>query len=75
MNFLEDKTMNKDDPIVAEVRERRTQILKSYDWDFHKMSRDVMKRQWESGHKVVTRPKNIPQSGSAINAYPLCRMD
>jgi hypothetical protein len=42
MNFLEEKIMN--DPIVAEIRENRMKILESYDWDFKKMSRDVMKR-------------------------------
>lgn len=46
----------KDDPIVAEVREIREEILASYGGDFEKMSRDVMKRQWESGHKVVSFP-------------------
>jgi len=59
-----------DDPIVAEVRKRRREILESYDWDFEKMSRDVMKRQWQSGHKVVSRPKRKPQPGVAPNAYP-----
>lgn len=44
----------KADPIVAEVRKIRRNILESYGWDFENMSRDVMKRQWESGHKVVT---------------------
>ena len=51
MNFLEEKIMN--DPIVAEIREYRMKILESYDWDFRKMSRDVMKRQFESGHTKV----------------------
>ncbi|MDD4118171.1 MAG: hypothetical protein PHI39_08170 [Kiritimatiellae bacterium] len=44
----------KADPIVTEVRRIRRNILESYGWDFEKMSRDVMKRQWESGRKVVT---------------------
>jgi hypothetical protein len=33
------------DPIVAEIRKHRMNILESYDWDFRKMSLDVMKRQ------------------------------
>jgi hypothetical protein len=44
----------KTDPIVAEVRKSRQKILESYGWDFDKMSQDVMKRQWNSGRKVVT---------------------
>ena len=67
MNFLEEKIMN--DPIVAEIREHRMNILESYDWDFRKMSRDVMKRQFESGHKVVRFEKRTPQQGAAPNAY------
>lgn len=59
------------DPIVAEVREQRMKILESYDWDFRKMSLDVIKRQHESGHKVVSFGKRIPQQGAAPNAYPL----
>ena len=59
------------DPIVAEVRKQRRMILESYDWDFRKMSLDVIKRQYESGHKVVSRGKRTPQQGAAPNAYPL----
>ncbi|RJP32413.1 MAG: hypothetical protein C4527_06145 [Candidatus Omnitrophota bacterium] len=61
----------KDDPIVTEVRQRRREILESYDWDFEKMSKDVMVRQWQSGHKVVSRPKRKLQQGAAPNAHPL----
>jgi len=60
-----------DDPIVAEVRKNRRAILESYDWDFEKMSRDVMKRQWESGRKVVSLVKKAAQEGIASNAYSL----
>lgn len=69
MNFLEEKRMN--DHIVNEVREQRMKILESYKWDFKKMSQDVMKRQYKSGHKVVSLGKKIPQQGTAPNAYPL----
>ena len=44
----------KDDPIVAEVRKIREEILASYGGDVHQMLKDMMKRQWESGRKVVT---------------------
>jgi len=67
MNFLEEKIMN--DPIVDEIREHRMNILESYDWDFRKMSLDVMKRQFVSGHKVVSFEKRTPQQGAAPNAY------
>lgn len=60
-----------DDPIVSEVRKQRMAILESYGWDFEKMSREVMKRQWKSGHNVVSRAKKKPQQGVAPNAYPL----
>jgi hypothetical protein len=43
------------DPLVDEVRKQRAEILQSYDWDFERMSRDVMQRQWQSGHRVVSR--------------------
>lgn len=47
------------DPLVDEVRKQRAEILKSYDWDFERMSRDVMKRQWQSGHRVVSRAQEL----------------
>ncbi len=62
-----------DDPIVAEVRKNRQSILGSYDWDFEKMARDVMERQWKSGHKVLKQKKKISQQGVSPNAYPLRR--
>lgn len=61
-----------DDPIVSEVRKNRSAILESYGGDFEKMTRDVMLRQWQSGHKVVSRSKRVIQQGVAPNAYPLC---
>ena len=42
-----------DDPIVAEVRKAREDILESYGGDFEAMMRDMMKRQYESGREVV----------------------
>lgn len=46
----------KDDPIVAEVRKIREEMLASYGGDFERMFQDIMKRQWESGHPVVSFP-------------------
>jgi len=61
------------DSIVAEVRHQRQAILKSYDGNFERMSRDAMLRQWESGHRVVSRGKKTAQQNVAPNAYPLRR--
>ena len=44
----------KADPILTEVRRIRRNILESYGRYFDIVSRDVMKRQWKSGNKVVT---------------------
>lgn len=60
----------KDDPIVREVRRQRSAILESYGGDFDKMSRDVMTRQWHSGHRVVSRERRELEEGVAPNAYP-----
>ncbi|WP_446008619.1 hypothetical protein [Candidatus Electrothrix sp.] len=46
------------DPLVDEVRRQRAEILKSYDWDVERMSRDVMQRQWQSGQRVVSRAQD-----------------
>ena len=54
-----------DDPIVSEVRKARREILESYGWDCRKMLRDAMKRQKESGRKVVRLGKKNPQQGVA----------
>jgi hypothetical protein len=63
----------KTDSIVAEVRDLRQAILKAYDGDFERMSRDAMLRQWASGHRVVSRGKKTAQQDAAPNAYPLRR--
>ena len=59
------------DPIIEEVRKQRTAILESYDWDFEKMTRDAMKRQWKSGHKVIKRVDKVYKQGVAPNVYHL----
>lgn len=51
-----------DDPIVAEVRQARKEILESYGGDFEAMMRDVMKRQYESGREIL---KAKPRSASS----------
>lgn len=58
-----------DDPIVAEVRKARREILESYGWDYRKMLQDAMKRQQESGRPVVSRGRREPQQGIAPDVY------
>ena len=48
------------DPIVDEVRKNRREILEAFDGDFTAMAKDVMLKQWQSGHKVVTRAPKKP---------------
>ena len=55
----------KTDAIVSEVRKQRQEMLESYGGDFEKMSRDAMKRQWLSGHRVVSRPARSDQPSSS----------
>ncbi len=57
--------------IVGEARKARTEILESYAWGIEAMMRDMMKRQWESGHTVVSMPPKRAQQGAVLNAYPL----
>jgi hypothetical protein len=54
------------DEIVGEVRRARQEILDSYGGDVHKMFRDVMKRQWESGHKVVSFPLKREKTAARV---------
>jgi hypothetical protein len=51
--------MNRD-PIVDEVRKNRREILEAFGGDFAAMAKDAMNRQWQSGHKVVTRSPKRP---------------
>ncbi len=64
-----------DDPIVEEVTRVRRNILKKYNDDFAAMSRDAMKRQWESGHRVVNLRKKVHIADVAPNIYPIPRTD
>jgi hypothetical protein len=61
----------KDDPIVAAVRQRRREILESFGGDFEAMSRAMMRKQHDSGHRVVRLEKKALQPGQAPNPYPL----
>lgn len=58
-----------DDPIVAEVRKARREILESHGWDYHKMLQDAMKRQQESGRPVAALGRKEPQQGVALDVY------
>jgi hypothetical protein len=59
----------KDDPIVSEVRRNRIALLESFGGDFGKLSRDAMRRQWQSGRIVVKRELRKPRQGTSPNAY------
>lgn len=54
------------DALVDEVRKARQDILSSYGGDVHKMLRDAMKRQWESGRKVVSLPGKKPVGAAKL---------
>jgi len=58
-----------DDPIVSEVRKAKREILESYGWDCRKMLQDAIKRQKESGRKVVQLEKKNPQQGVSSDVY------
>ena len=42
------------DDLVDEVRKNRDEMMASYGGDVHRMLQAAMKKQWESGRKVVT---------------------
>lgn len=51
------------DPILQEIYEARAELLREHGGDVRKYVKSVMKRQWESGHKVVSlQPKKSPGS-------------
>ena len=47
--------------IITEVRNARRKILESFGGDFELYCRDVMKRQGQSGHPLVTEPVGVYQ--------------
>ena len=60
-----------DDPIVKEVRDARESILASHNYDIESYFKEVMKKQWNSGHRIVSPKPRKPQQGVAPNAYSL----
>lgn len=50
------------DEIINEVRQARADILAEYGGDVHKMLRAMQKKQWTSGHPVVSRPAGAYKS-------------
>lgn len=49
-----------DDPIVADVRRARQEILESFGGDLEAMLRDVMQRQEERKRKYPDAPNVVP---------------
>jgi|GEM_PF-5527347 len=41
------------DPVIAEVRRVKTELLKRFNYDLAAMARDARARQDKSGHKVI----------------------
>ena len=70
MNYLEDRKMI-DDLILKEVRDARESILASHDYNIESYFKEVMEKQWKSGHRIVTPKPRDPQQGVAPNAYSL----
>lgn len=49
-----------DNPLVKEIRKHRAAILASHEGDYLAMMNAMKKKQWESGHEVVSlRSKSI----------------
>ncbi len=49
------------DAMVDEVRKARAELLEEHGGDVHRLLCDMMKRQWESGHPVVSMPQRETQ--------------
>jgi hypothetical protein len=61
------------DPIIQEIYDARAELLREHGGDYRKYVESVMKRQWETGHKVVSFvPKNKPETyvAEASPPYP-----
>ncbi len=48
-------------PLVTEIRKKRTEILDSYQGDYHAMMTAMKQNQWESGHEVVHLARKTQQ--------------
>lgn len=60
-----------DDDIIEEIHQIRRDLLAEHGGDFRKYFESAMKRQWESGHKVVSFvPKNKPDAHVAEPTPP-----
>ena len=44
------------DPVMAEVRRIKAELLKKFNHDMAAMARDARARQNQSGHPVITKP-------------------
>ncbi len=62
--------MMNEDPIVAEARKARGELLESYKGDYKAMLRDMMRRQQETGRKLVKAPAQFPTPHAAHDVYP-----
>ncbi len=65
--------MKIDNPVIGEVRKVRGQILAAYNWDYRAMTRDMMKRQWESGRKVIPPTIKILQQDASPDRHSAAR--
>ena len=43
------------DPVIAEVRRVKTELLEKFNYDMAAMARDARARQSNSGHPVITK--------------------
>lgn len=49
------KRLKVTDPIIAEVRRVKTELLEKFNYDMAAMARDARARQSKSGHPVITK--------------------
>ena len=52
------------DPIVEEIRKIREEHAARFNYDVRAIGEDLMKRQHESGHRIVSlSPRRVPVAG------------
>ncbi len=56
------------DPIIEEVRKARDEYAKQFNYNLDAICRDLMKKQEQSGKKVVSFPPKRPEKVSIIAA-------
>ena len=61
--------MTIENPIIAEVRKARSELLDAVNGNIEALLRDMMKRQHESGRQVVKLPTEKTQQDSLRNPY------